>query len=101
MSSIEHLDYSMLIEWSAEDQLYLVTLPEWVASVMQPVTHGASYEEAARSGREALEMPIESAQEEGELLPAPAYVRQRQCEFSGRIIRGETPAYARDLRMRE
>ena len=24
-----HLHYSMLIEWSEEDQVYLVTLPEW------------------------------------------------------------------------
>lgn len=71
MSSAEHLDYSMLIEWSDEDQAYLVTLPEWAQSVMQPVTHGTSYEEAARSGREALEMLIESAQEDGEPLPAP------------------------------
>jgi predicted RNase H-like HicB family nuclease len=71
MSSDEHLDYSMLIEWSAEDQLYLVTLPEWAASVMQPVTHGTSYEEAVKNGREVLEMLIESAREEGEPLPAP------------------------------
>ncbi len=71
MSSSEHLDYSMLIEWSDEDQAYLVTLPEWAVSVMQPVTHGATYAEAAKNGCEALEMLIESAREEGEPLPAP------------------------------
>lgn len=71
MSSDEHLDHSMVIEWSAEDQLYLVTLPAWAASVMQPVTHGTSYEEAAKNGREVLEMLIESAQEDGEPLPLP------------------------------
>ncbi len=90
----------MLIEWSAEDQLYLVTLPEWAASVMQPVTHGASYEEAARSGREALEMLIESAQEEGEALPPPHTFVSASVSTAG-AIRGETPAGARDVRMRE
>jgi predicted RNase H-like HicB family nuclease len=69
--SAEHLDYSRVIEWSPDDQTYLVTLPEWAESVTQPVTHGATYKEAARSGREALEMLLESAREEGEAIPAP------------------------------
>lgn len=36
--------YSMLIEWSDEDQAYLVTLPERADSVDfgGPVTHGAT-----------------------------------------------------------
>ena len=34
------LRYSMLIEWSDEDQAYLVTLPEWAGRVIMPVTHG-------------------------------------------------------------
>jgi antitoxin HicB len=66
--SAEHLDYSMVIEWSSEDQAYLVTLPEWAESVAQPVTHG---ETAARNGREVLEMLLENALNEGETVPAP------------------------------
>ena len=76
--SAEHLEYSMGIEWSAPDQAYLVTLPEWSESVAQPVTHGATYEEAAHNGHEVLEMLLESARkrarrgrEEGETIPAP------------------------------
>ena len=34
-------------------------------------THGATHDEAARHGREVLEMLIEGAQEEGKPLPAP------------------------------
>jgi len=64
--SAEYLEYSMVIAWSAPDQAYLVTLPEWSESVAQPVTHGATYEEAARNGHEVLEMLLESAREEGE-----------------------------------
>ncbi len=69
--SVEHLDYSMVIEWSSLDDAYLVTLPEWAESVAQPVTHGETYEEAARNGREVLEMLLESAHKEGETIPAP------------------------------
>jgi predicted RNase H-like HicB family nuclease len=61
----------MLVEWSEEDEAYLVTLPEWKGRVFGPVTHGDTYEEAARNGREVLEMLIESAHEHGEPLPEP------------------------------
>ena len=33
-----YLHYSMLIEWSEEDQAYLVTLPEWADQVLMPAT---------------------------------------------------------------
>ena len=66
--SAEHLDYSMVIEWSSEDQAYLVTLPEWAESVAQPVMH---CETAARNGREVLEMLLENALNEGETVPTP------------------------------
>lgn len=62
--------YSKLIEWSDEDQAFLVTLPEWAEQVIQPVTHGDTYEEAVKHGREVLEMLIESAQADGVALPA-------------------------------
>jgi antitoxin HicB len=62
------LQYSMLIEWSEEDQVYIATLPEFGG----PKTHGATYEEAAKHGREVLELLIESALDQGERLPQPA-----------------------------
>lgn len=65
------LQYSMLIEWSDEDQAYLVTLPEWANQVIMPVTHGDTYDEAVRQGQEALRLLIKSAQKEGEPLPTP------------------------------
>ena len=63
--------FSMLIQWSEEDQAYLVTLPEWANRVNTPTTHGHTYEEAAKNGREVLEMLAEGALEEGETLPKP------------------------------
>jgi antitoxin HicB len=71
LAAADAAHYSMLIQWSEEDRLYLVTLPEWEGRVLQPVTHGASYVEAAEMGREALALLILGARQEGQPLPAP------------------------------
>ncbi|HKV83553.1 MAG TPA: type II toxin-antitoxin system HicB family antitoxin [Ktedonobacterales bacterium] len=67
MSDIPH--YSMLIQWSDEDQAYLVTLPEWAERVLGPVTHGDTYEEAVQRGRDALDALVASAHKHNEPLP--------------------------------
>jgi predicted RNase H-like HicB family nuclease len=48
-----------------------VLLPEWQERVYQPVTDGATIEEAARKGQAVLETLIEQAQQYGEPLPPP------------------------------
>ena len=65
------LHYSMLIEWSGEDQAYLVTLPEWSERAIMPVTHGNTYSEAVEQGQEVLKLLVESALQDGEQLPIP------------------------------
>jgi antitoxin HicB len=65
------LQYSIVIEWSPEDQAYVVVLPEWADQYAMPVAHGATYEEAAQRGRNALENYIRFAQEDGRPLPPP------------------------------
>ena len=67
----EKLQYSMLVEWSSEDEAYLVSLPEWEQRVFGPVTRGDSYEEAVRNGYDALTALIESATRHSEPLPEP------------------------------
>lgn len=66
-----HDRYTMLIQWSDADQAFLVTLLEWQGRVFGPVTHGDTYEEAVRNGREVLDLLIEPAREHGEVLPTP------------------------------
>ena len=66
-----YLHYSMLIEWSEEDQVYLVTLPEWADHVLMPATHGSTYAEAVQHGQEVLELLVNSAIRDGEPLPSP------------------------------
>jgi predicted RNase H-like HicB family nuclease len=61
--------YTMLIQWSEADQLYLVHLPEF--PWQQFVTHGKTYEEAARNGQDAIAGLIEVLQNNGQPLPEP------------------------------
>lgn len=58
----------MLIQWSDADEAFVVTLPEFGGCK----THGDTYEEAARHGREVLELLIASSLKEGTPLPSPA-----------------------------
>jgi predicted RNase H-like HicB family nuclease len=71
MTVSERLRYSMIIQWSPDDQAYLVTLPEWEGRIFNPVTHGETYEAAIKNGHEALEALVASAQKHGESLPEP------------------------------
>ena len=57
--------YTMLIEWSNEDQIYIVTLPEFGNYCK---THGETYLEAAKNGEEVVEMLLESFEQDQ--LPA-------------------------------
>jgi len=60
--------YTMLIQWSNEDDCFVVSLPEWGEFCH---THGDSYEEAVQNGQELLNFLIESAIESQEELPIP------------------------------
>ncbi len=64
----EQPHYSMVIEWSDEDHIYIVSLPEWGTYAQ---THGVTYDEAVRAGQEVLRMLVDSARAEGEPLPTP------------------------------
>ncbi len=61
------LHYSMIIQWSDEDQTYLVTVPELPGCI----THGETYEEAVKQGQDAIESWIIVARELGRSVPPP------------------------------
>jgi predicted RNase H-like HicB family nuclease len=67
--------YTIVIHWSDEDQCYVVFLPEF-EDVMQPCTHGDTYEEALKNAQEVLNLLIETILEEGKPLPEPKTVGQ-------------------------
>jgi predicted RNase H-like HicB family nuclease len=60
--------YSMLIQWSEEDQVYVVSFPEFGPYAK---THGATYALAAKSGQEVLELLTRPSRENGGRLPEP------------------------------
>ncbi len=64
--------YSMIIQWSDEDQLFLVTIPEFADRVVMPCTHGKTREEAIHNGEEVIEMYLEAWLAEGESIPKPS-----------------------------
>ncbi len=57
-------NYSIIIQWSDEDNCFIASLPEW-----GEFCHGDTYAEALKNAEEVLELLIESALEEGEVLP--------------------------------
>jgi len=67
----EQLHYSLVIQWSDEDQAYIVSFPEWEAHGLIGHSHGDSYEEAITQGQDVLRMLIESARRDAETLPVP------------------------------
>ncbi|MEH2270237.1 MAG: type II toxin-antitoxin system HicB family antitoxin [Nostoc sp.] len=60
--------YTIIIQWSDEDECFVVSLPEWGEFCH---THGETYEDAFRNAQEVLEMLIESSLADGETLPEP------------------------------
>ena len=63
--------YSILIQWSDDDQKYIASLPEFGPYAR---THGQTYAEALEMAEEVLEMLIESYQESGKALPTAQYL---------------------------
>ncbi|MBD1922600.1 type II toxin-antitoxin system HicB family antitoxin [Microcoleus sp. FACHB-831] len=64
--------YSMIVQWSDEDRLFLVTIPEFGDRVVMPCTHGKTREEAIRNGEDAIEMYEDAWLAEGESIPEPS-----------------------------
>lgn len=61
--------YSMIIQWSDEDQAYIVTVPELPGCK----THGYTYEEAVGQGQDAIESWISAAVADNDPVPPPRY----------------------------
>lgn len=59
--------YSMVIEWSDEDNAYIVTVPELPGCR----THGATHREAIQQGEDAIESWIDAARAWGDPVPEP------------------------------
>lgn len=58
----------MIVRWSIEDEIFIVSLPEFGDKAH---THGNTYAEAIQHGEEVLELLIEQYQSPGRKLPTP------------------------------
>jgi antitoxin HicB len=68
---MEQLHYTMVVQWSAADDAYVVTLPEWEGRVFNPITHGDTYQQAIENAHDALSALVASARQHHEALPEP------------------------------
>lgn len=69
------LHYSILIQWSEEDQSYVASLPEFGPYAL---THGATYEEALEHAKEVLDLLIEDTSP----LPSPRTFRRAVAQVA-------------------
>ena len=65
---MNNLKYRILIQWSNEDNCFLVSLPDFTEE-QQWVTHGETYEEALQNAVEVMDILLEIYQEKGKPLP--------------------------------
>ena len=67
----QYKHYSMMIQWDADDHIYVVTVPELPGCM----THGKTYEEAVRQAQDAIATWIEGSQERGLPIPPPKILK--------------------------
>ncbi len=68
---MKKLKYQMVIQWSNEDNCFLVGFPDFPGQKWR--THGDTYKDAVANGTEALESLIIAYQENGDALPEPSF----------------------------
>ena len=59
--------YEIIIFWSDEDRAFLADVPELPGCM----AHGPSHEEALQNAQEAIQLWVETAEEDGRAIPQP------------------------------
>ena len=57
-------NYSIVIQWSIQNDCFVASLPEWECNIK-----GETYEEALENARKAIAFLVESSVSEGKPLP--------------------------------
>lgn len=81
--------YSIIIEWSDEDNAYVVTLPEFPYCH----THGATREEALKNAQEVLELLIEADEEWNSPLPPPRLFKMSEQSDDAEVALPQADEY--------
>lgn len=64
---MKEIHYSMIIQWDEDDKIFVVNVPELPGCM----THGKTYEEAVKQGKEAIEGWLNVARDLGWPIPSP------------------------------
>jgi predicted RNase H-like HicB family nuclease len=67
---MNQLHYSMNIQWDERDQIFVVDVPELPGCM----THGETYEEAVKQGKDAIEGWLQVAHDLGWIVPNPRVI---------------------------
>ncbi len=59
--------YTMIIQWDDDDKIFVVSVPELPGCM----THGKTYEEAIKQGKEAIKGWLDVAKSLGWSIPEP------------------------------
>lgn len=65
---MNNFKYRILIQWSNEDNCFLVSLPDFIEE-QRWVTHGETYQEALQNAVEVIDILVEIYREKGKILP--------------------------------
>ena len=77
-NKFESLEYQVNLSFDPRDQIYVARIPE----LENCHTHGATPEEAIRNAKEAIDLWLETAREQG--IPVPEPIGRKK--FSGKFI---------------
>ncbi|MBI2794000.1 MAG: type II toxin-antitoxin system HicB family antitoxin [Ignavibacteria bacterium] len=69
----DNIHYTMIVEWSDDDDAFIVTIPEF----RNAKTHGATYEEATKMGLDLIETLAEFYNETGAPISKPTNYTHR------------------------
>ena len=63
------LHYAIVIEWSAEDDAFVVSVPDFP----EIHTHGSSREKAATMAKDVIALTVAAARQTGRSVPLPTF----------------------------
>jgi predicted RNase H-like HicB family nuclease len=67
--------YTVIVQWSDEDRMFLVTVPDFADRVIMPCARGETREEAICNGEEVIAMYLEAWETENEFIPQPTMMQ--------------------------
>lgn len=79
------MQYSLLIQWSVEDECFLATCPELmhVWNMGGAFAHGDTWEEAAKAAQGAISLILDTMEEDKTPLPEPQYYKWKETHGAG------------------